>query len=55
MDKNFEPEYHYTEDDIKTLLISGTLDQFLDCLDFAPDVIKDMIKDLAVELPVNDM
>lgn len=50
-----QPEYHYSEDDVKQLLISGSLDQFLDCLDFAPDVIKDMIKDLAVNLPLNDM
>lgn len=50
-----QPEYHYSEDDVKKLLISGSLDQFLDCLDFAPDVIKDMIKDLAVNLPLNDM
>ena len=32
-----------------------SLDQFLDCLDFAPDVIKDMIKDFSVKLPLNDM
>lgn len=50
-----EPEYHYTEDDVKNLLISGTLDQFLDCLDFAPEVIIDMIKDMAVTLPLNDV
>ena len=50
-----EPEYHYSENDVRQLLTTGTLDQFLDCLDFAPDVIKDMIKDLAVELPLNDM
>lgn len=50
-----EPEYHYSENDVKQLLTTGSLDQFLDCLDFAPDVIKDMIKDLAVELPLNDM
>ena len=50
-----EPEYHYSEEDIKKLLITGSLDQFLDCLDFAPNVVKDMIKDLAVELPLNDM
>jgi len=50
-----EPEYHYSEDDVKKLLTVGTLDQFLDCLDFAPDVIKDMIKDLAVKMPLNDM
>ena len=50
-----EPEYHYTEADVKTLMTSGSLDQFLDCLDFAPEVIIDMIKNLAVELPLNDM
>lgn len=50
-----EPEYHYSKEDVKKLLTTGTLDQFLDCLDFAPDVIKNMIKDLAVELPLNDM
>lgn len=53
--KKSEPEYHYTKEDVKQLLISGTLDQFLDCLDFAPEVIKDMVKDLAVDLPLNDM
>ena len=50
-----QPQYHYSENDVKQLLMTGTLDQFLDCLDFAPDVIKDMIKDLAVSLPLNDM
>lgn len=50
-----EPEYHYSEEDVKKLLISGSLDQFLDCLDFGPDVVKDMIKDLSVKLPLNDM
>jgi len=33
----------------------GTLDQFLDCLDFAPEAIKESIKDIAVELPLNDI
>lgn len=50
-----EPEYHYSEDDIKKLLTVGTLDQFLDCLDFAPNVVKEMIKELSVKLPLNDM
>lgn len=53
--KSPEPEYYYSEEDVKKIMQQGTLDQFLDCLDFAPDVIKDMIKDLAVELPLNDM
>ncbi len=50
-----EPEYHYTKEDIKKLMLTGTLDQFLDCLDFAPESIKENIKDLAVELPLNDV
>lgn len=53
--KNSEPEYHYTKDDVKLLLEKGTLDQFLDCLDFAPEVIKEMIKSMAVEIELNDM
>lgn len=52
---SLEPEYHYTKDDVKKLMEIGTLDQFLDCLDFAPEVIKELIKTMAVELPLNDM
>ena len=33
-----EPEYFYTEVEIKELLTKGTLDQLKDCLDFAPKV-----------------
>lgn len=50
-----EPEYHYTLNDIKEIMISGSLDQFLDCLDFAPAAVRDSIKDLAVDLPLNDV
>lgn len=50
-----EPEYYYTEEDVKTLLTTGTLDQFLDCLDFAPQGVLDMIKNLAVSMPLNDV
>ena len=53
--KESEPEYHYTKDDIKKLMEVGTLDQFLDCLDFAPESVKEIIKDMAVELPLNDV
>ena len=38
---NVEPEYFYTEEDIKTLLTSGTIDHFMDCLDFAPTAVID--------------
>jgi hypothetical protein len=36
-------------------MVTGTLDQFLDCLDFAPESVKEMIKDMAVDLPLNDI
>lgn len=50
-----EPEYFYTEQDVKRLLTTASLNEFLDCLDFAPDGIIDMIKDMAVSLPLNDV
>lgn len=50
-----EPEYFYTEEDIKTLLTSGTIDQFMDCLDFAPIGVIDLVKDLAVKMEINDI
>ena len=53
--KQPQPEYFYTKEDIKKLMISGSIDQFLDCLDFAPEAVKEMIKDMAVELPLNDI
>ena len=39
-----EPEYYYTEKEIKDILVNGTMDQFLDCLDFAPDGVLDLLK-----------
>lgn len=50
-----EPEYFYTEREIKDLLVKGSLDAFLDCLDFAPKGVIDMIKDLSVDMELNDM
>lgn len=50
-----EPEYRYTETDVKKIMQEGSLDQFLDCLDFAPDGVKELIKTLAVEMPLNDV
>ena len=48
-----EPEYFYTEDEIKTLLLTGSLDQLMDCLDFAPGGVIDLVKKYAVELKIN--
>lgn len=50
-----EPEYSYTKNDIINLLKNGTLDELLDCLDFAPEGVKELIKAAAVEMPLNDV
>lgn len=50
-----EPEYSYTKKDVENLLKNGSLDELLDCLDFAPAGVVDLVKTLAVELPVNDV
>ena len=50
-----EPEYFYSDDEVKALLTSGTLDQLMDCLDFAPEGVIELVKKYAVELKVNDI
>jgi hypothetical protein len=50
-----EPEYNYTPADVKNLLLNGSLDELLDCLDFAPEGVIELVKNLAVELPLNDV
>jgi len=50
-----EPEYDYSEEQIVDLILKGSLDAFLDCLDFAPIGIIDLIKEMAVLLPMTDM
>ena len=49
-----QPEYHMSEQDIVKLMQTGSLDEFLDCLDFAPPGVIDLIKKLSVSLPLND-
>lgn len=53
VNENTEPEYFYTDEDIKTLLKSGTLDQLTDFLNFAPAGGIEVMKKLAVELPLD--
>lgn len=50
-----EPEYYMTETQIVEMLKTGSIDQFLDCLDYAPVGIIDLIKQYAVTLPLNDI
>ena len=52
---NIEPEYNMSVEDVKKLMLEGSLDAFLDCLDFAPAGVIQIIKDLAVKLPLNDV
>ena len=52
---NPQPEYHMSENDIKNLLLTGSLDEFLDCLDFAPPGVIDLIKKMSVSLPLSDI
>lgn len=50
-----EPEYHMSEKDIANVMMSGSLDAFLDTLDFSPVAVIDLIKDMSVKLPLVDM
>ena len=52
---NVEPEYYYNEEDVKKLLLNGSLDELKDCIEFAPKGTVDLVKQLAVELPINDI
>lgn len=49
-----EPEYNMSEEQIVELILKGSVDAFLDCLDFAPIGVIDLIKEFAVELPMTD-
>lgn len=49
-----EPEYNMSIDDVKKLIQFGSMDEWLDCLDFAPEGVIDIIKTLSVELPLTD-
>ena len=50
-----EPEYDLSEQQIVDLMTTGSLDAFLDCLDFAPVGVIDLIKKYSVTLPLNDI
>lgn len=50
-----EPEYSYTREDVEDLLEKGSLEQLQDCLDFAPDGVVNIVKQVAVETELNDI
>jgi hypothetical protein len=49
-----EPEYYMNEQQVIDLLKNGTVDQFLDCLNFAPEGVIELIKKFAVSLPLDN-
>ncbi len=50
-----EPEYFMSEADVARLITQGSIDEFLDCLDFAPPGVIDLIKTLSVKIPLTDL
>ena len=50
-----ENEYYMSEEQIVALLQEGSLEAFLDCLDYAPVGVIDLVKKFAVSLPLNDV
>jgi hypothetical protein len=49
-----EPEYHMDNEAVKKLILEGSMDEWLDALDFAPDGVIDLIKEFSAELPLTD-
>lgn len=49
-----EPEYYMSEQQVIELLKHGTMEQFLDCLDFAPVGVIELVKKFAVTLPLDN-
>ena len=49
-----EPEYNMSPEDVKNLILNGSMDEWLDCLDFAPQGVIDLVQALSLELPLTD-
>lgn len=49
-----EAEYYMSEAQIVQLLRAGSIEQFEDCLDFGPIGVIDLVKQIAVQMPLTD-
>ena len=49
-----EPEYYMSEQQIINLLKHGSMDAFIDCLDFAPVGVIELVKKFAVYLHIDN-
>ena len=52
---NRQPEYDMSEAQVIDLIKTGSIDAFLDALDFAPEGVLDLIKSFSVSVPLTDM
>ena len=52
---NVELEYYMNEQEVINLLKNGSIDEFLDALDFAPEGVIDLIKRFSLSLPLMDI
>ena len=50
-----EPEYYMNDEQVIDLIKNGSLDAWLECLDFAPIGVLDLVKKYAVAVPVSDI
>ena len=54
MPMKVEPEYYLDDKGVIDLLKNGSVDALLDCLDFAPNGVIDLVQKYALELPLTD-
>lgn len=52
---SLEPEYWMSEENVKDIMLHGSIEQFLDCLDYAPIGVLDLMKKYAVTLPLGNL
>lgn len=50
-----EPEDLYTKEDIKNLVLKGTVDELDDCLTFGGEAVRDLVVEVAFENEVSDI
>ena len=49
-----QPEYYMSEIQIQDLIKVGSYEAFLDCLDYAPAGVIDLLKEYAISIPLSD-
>ena len=52
--EDVEPEYFYTRKEVEELLKNGSIEQLEDALNFAPEGVIDLIKDIAIKTELPD-